>query len=344
MPVRLNQAEYRIRSDTTAFNPGTPVWVTTQNQATPLNWPEAATFRIRFSIQNTGNQASSTSPWSIWVSRNAGAYSQVTTTSTAVRLDPTASSDAGVITLTTPQLTNPGGTFLNGLATDDNNATSPLSLPGSRYTEFEFGMRLVLLGVNDNDTLDFQVRLNGVTTNTTYTITPRLTVYIDDGIGAAQGDAIATATGVAVRVAVGAAAGDAIAAATGNSPKPTIGAATGDATASATGTGFSLGRGASQGDAIAAAVGTEAIVHSGVGVAQGDAIALGVPVIPVFHESVGFAQGDANASALPGNAAVARAIGDASVQGYSSYRLPRAWHTQTRIGQRAPKVRTEITQ
>lgn len=345
MAVNTHQDHYRIRSDTTGFNPGTPIWQTTQDQATPLNWPEALAFRIRFTVSNTGTTNTSINPWSIWVSRNGGAYSQVTTTSAAVRMDPTASTDVGSVTLSSTQrlLTAGTGTAANGLATDDNNATGALRLSASTYCEFEFGMRLVLGGVNDNDTLDFRVRFNGAVLNS-YTITPRIIVYVDDGIGAAQGDAAAAANGASLFKASGAASGDAIAAGVINIAKDTAGTAAGDSAASAVGTGHSPGIGDAQGDSAAAAVGSTTITHYGAGVAQGDAIVDGVSLIPVFHLAVGFAQGDADAVAISEGALIGTAVGDSVAQGYSFSRLPRAWHTQTRIGQRAPKARTEITQ
>jgi hypothetical protein len=240
-------------------------------------------------------------------------------------------------------LTAPGGTFLNGLATDDNNATSPLSLPGSRYTEFEFGMRLVLLGVNDNDTLDFRVRLNGAVLNT-YTITPRIIVYVDDAIGAAQGDAVAVAVGSARRSGVGAASGDSTALGHINIAKPAVGAASGDSTAVGHITGFSLGRGVAQGDSTAIATGTNGIPKPMVGIAQGDSVALARGISASIAK--GIAVGDAVAVAIPHAASIGFAIGGSEARGVAPYppRHTRVWHMQSRIGQKKPRARTEITQ
>lgn len=342
MAVNTHQDGVRIRSDTTAIQGGTPVWQTTENQAAALFWPVNTTFRIRAVISNTGTTNTSNSGWNIAVSRNGGAFALVTTTGTIVKMDPTASSSAGSTTISTHLLSSGSGTAANGLGCDDLNITGPDRLSASTHAEFEFGMSIPTGVVANGDTLDFHVFFNSLTLNS-YTVTPRIIVAgFSPGAGAAQGDATTSATSAAVKASVGRASGDSAASGQIVANKAGLGAAQGDSLASAQGTGFSLGAGSSQGDADAAAVGTLSLPIPLVGFAQGDALAAAVSLNG--HAAKGAASGDAIALALSYGGLRGIAAGDAAAQGMSLTRLPRAWHTQTRIGQKAPKARTEITQ
>lgn len=342
MAVNTHQDVVRIRSDKTAFNTGTPVWVTTENQTSPLFWPVNTTFRIRSVISNTGTTNTSLSGWNIAFSRNGGAFTLVTLTGTIVKMDPTASTDAGSITLTNHLLSGGSGTAANGMGVDDLNITAPDRLLGSTHAEFEFGMSIPSGVVAAGDTLDFHTFFNSVTLNS-YTFTPRVIVAgVSPAAGAAQGDANAAATGIAAKRSQGAAQGDAVATGQISAGKSTVGAAQGDSVASAHGTGFSLGAGAAQGDADAAAVGTITLPIPLVGFAQGDAVALAIGTR--IAAASGLAQGDATALGIAEGGMEGIAVGDATASGAGFYRLSRAWHTQTRIGQRAPKARTEISQ
>lgn len=342
MAVNTHQDGHRIRSDTTAIQGGTPVWVTTENQTAALFWPVNTTFRVRCVISNTGTTNTSNSGWNIAVSRNGGAFALVTTTGTIVKMDPTASTSAGSTTITSHLLTSGSGTAANGLGCDDLNITGPDRLSASTHAEFEFGMSIPTGVVANGDTLDFHTFFNSLTLNS-YTVTPRVIVAgVSPGVGAAQGDANAAAASRALKVGVGAASGDAVATGQISAGKATVGAAQGDSVASAQGTGFSLGAGEAQGDADAAAVGTLTLPIPLVGFAQGDSVAAAVSLNG--HAAKGEAIGDAIALGIAEGGLQGIAVGDATAQGASFYRLPRAWHTQTRIGQKAPKARTEITQ
>lgn len=342
MPVNTHQDGHRIRSDKTAFNPGTPVWQTTENQTAALFWPVNTTFRIRFVVSNTGTTNTSNSGWNIFFSRNGGAFTQVTTTGTTVKMDSTASTDAGSTTLTTHLLTSGSGTAANGLAIDDLNITGPDRLSASTHAEFEFGMSIPSGVVANGDSLTFHVFFNSAALNS-YTVTPTVIVAgVSPGAGAAQGDAVAFGSGKSTFSARGVASGDAVASGNGSVTRSGQGAAQGDSVAAGHGTGLSLGAGAAQGDADAAAVGSVGITKPMVGLAQGDAIASGISVNG--HAVKGTAIGDSTAFAFAEGGGRGVALGDATAQATSLVRKPRVWHSQTRIGQRAPKARTEITQ
>ena len=51
----LVQEHYRTRDDTTACDPGTPNWITTEDQTASEVIDVDTTFRIRFTVANTGD-------------------------------------------------------------------------------------------------------------------------------------------------------------------------------------------------------------------------------------------------------------------------------------------------
>jgi hypothetical protein len=169
----LVQDHSRIRSDTTAADPGTPVWETTIDQAAALDWPTDTTFRIRFVVSNTGD-AVANSPYQIYVSKNSAAYAAVTTTSSNVQsADASSSADALALTTGNFQLTAGTGTATNGEY--DETGETNANLGNGDYFELEFGLTIVDADVSPGNTLDFQVYYNGAAMDS-YSHTPRVTV------------------------------------------------------------------------------------------------------------------------------------------------------------------------
>jgi hypothetical protein len=81
LAVNLIQRHYRFRTDALAVNDPSPVWGAVEDTGgfvPALNTP----FRLRFTVTNTGSSNSASSPWRLYLSKNAGAYAQITTTST----------------------------------------------------------------------------------------------------------------------------------------------------------------------------------------------------------------------------------------------------------------------
>jgi hypothetical protein len=120
MPVSLNQDHFRVRTDATAAQGGTPVWAAAQDTNASVHL--STNFRIRFSISNTGGTTGG-KILTLQASRNSGAYAQVTTSSTFIQaVDATAGASANQSVITTQLLTGVG-TF-NGLGEYLSTATS----------------------------------------------------------------------------------------------------------------------------------------------------------------------------------------------------------------------------
>jgi hypothetical protein len=182
-PVTV-QDHFRIRSDTTAANPGTPVWVTTEDQANSptscLTYPLDTSFRIRFVISNTGT-GDQTANFGLMFSQNGGAYTNIniiSNTTQPVRAAD-ASSDVTATALTTAnfQLSAGSGTAANGQYVEANQITPTLAL--GTYQELEYGILFNSTASTpavNGDTFDFRIYLNSSTPFDTYTVTPRVTV------------------------------------------------------------------------------------------------------------------------------------------------------------------------
>src|ERR1700757_4139461 len=83
MAVTLDQTHYRIRTDTTAEQGGTPVWAASLD--TPAAIKIGTKFRVRITVSSTGATSNTSNPWQIYASRNGGAYAAVTASGTYIQ-------------------------------------------------------------------------------------------------------------------------------------------------------------------------------------------------------------------------------------------------------------------
>jgi len=169
--INCIQTRYRLRSDALTVDSASVTWFAAEN--TTFFPGIGNKFRLRTEVQNTGTTSTGATTWNLFVSRNSGTYTQVTTSSSFVQ-SADASSDADNTSLTTRRLTADAGTFVTGQY-DESGATGSITLTASSVTEFEFG--LILVGGSNGDTLDFRVQ-RGSTALNTYTVTPRITLAI----------------------------------------------------------------------------------------------------------------------------------------------------------------------
>ena len=99
MPVAAVQSRFRARTDAGAVD-ATPTWGAAENinYAPPIqrNTP----FRLRFEVQNTGTTSTGSQAWLLFVSRNGGAYAQITVGTTFAQ-SANAGTDADNTTLAT---------------------------------------------------------------------------------------------------------------------------------------------------------------------------------------------------------------------------------------------------
>ena len=195
MAVALNQFSYRFRTDATAAQGGTPVWGAAQSitYIPPVNTP----FRIRFCIESTGSTSPSSFAYTLYVSKNGGAYAAVPSTSSGnaiYQTDATAGASANESSITSALLTGATGTFLNGYYVDSGGTTSFVLTHGD-YTEIEFGLEINGSVAVTGDNYQFLV-YSGTTPLTTYTQTPAFT------LGAGSISLIGTNTASATTVTI----------------------------------------------------------------------------------------------------------------------------------------------
>jgi len=156
MVAVYEQEHYRIRDDTTTPDGGTPNWISDEDQATRTSIGTGGTFRIRFTIANTGN-ANTTPSFSVYYSYEGGTYTEVTATSTHVQVaDASVAADGLAIATGNFVLTAGTGTARAGEYDEDGALTGNVLNAGD-YSEVEYGLTIINTAVNDLDTLDFRV-------------------------------------------------------------------------------------------------------------------------------------------------------------------------------------------
>jgi hypothetical protein len=165
------QVRYRFRTDAAAVD-STPTWAAAENTN---YYPGLETaFRLRFTVNNTGTAAGA-GPHIIRLSKNAGAYAAITTSSTAgvQSVNAGASADEATIATANFRLTAGTGTALAGVYDETGSATK--SITNGFYTELEYGLIIKTANVTGGDVLDFRI-YNSTTAYTTYTQTPRIMI------------------------------------------------------------------------------------------------------------------------------------------------------------------------
>ena len=269
---------FRIRDDSTAADPGTPNWISTENQSTAVVIDADTNFRIRFVVSNSGT-ANSTSDFGLYVNKNSTSYAAVTASSSNVQAaDASSSADATALTTSNFQLTAGTGTAANGEYSEDGVAGANLS--NGDYFEVEFGVTIISGDVADGDTLDFRVYYGGSAMDQYDTnATPRVEVNeltVNAGAGSAAGTSTATAVGERDAATDGSAAATSTATAVGESDAASVGSAAATSTATAVGSGIAAAAGSSAGTSTATGVGDSITVNSGAGTAAATSTAVAV--------------------------------------------------------------------
>ena len=179
MAITLVQQVFRIRTDATAAQGGTPVWAAAQNISAGVSIAPGTTFRIRFAIADTGTTAAAAQAYNLFVSKNAGAYAQVPSSAGSNPVyctDATAGASADNSPITSSLLTGASGTFSDVGVYDNTGTTASLTIAATSYVEFEFGIEFQAGVVANGDTYAFRVYAARVAL-TTYTVTPTLTIW-----------------------------------------------------------------------------------------------------------------------------------------------------------------------
>jgi hypothetical protein len=169
----LEQDHSRWRSDSNGPN-GTPTWEAVEDTAN-VTWPVDTQIRLRIGLQEAGGANVGSKQFGLWYSKNSGAYTAVTGSSTNVVASDVAG-QADDQAVTSGVLAGLTGTFING-GFDDATGTYPVNInvTSNNNTELEFSIELVDADVAAGDTFDFEVREIGNTQIDVYNHRPRLT-------------------------------------------------------------------------------------------------------------------------------------------------------------------------
>ena len=179
MAVSFTQTAFRLRNDD-----GTEVTATWKAAAnTNINVDMLGgnvPLRIRLCAQETGTTAA-TFAANLFMSKNGGAYAQVTAATANAKVIDSANFVDNANT--TQQVS--AFTFVAGRMDDvDGTTGATASIVQNSGTEFEFMVQLVAADLANGDTLDFRVYRSGVAI-AVYTNTPRITIF-EDAINVSQ--------------------------------------------------------------------------------------------------------------------------------------------------------------
>lgn len=139
--------------------------------------------RLRISIENTGGSTGA-SAFKIRVSKNGGAYADVTASSSNVKtFNTTWFADGDDV----PQLITAATYQSDNNAAEESTGAFTLTagLAASTIFEAEIALEFVAADLADADTLDFRITQSDGTVLDTYTVTPRATIVKSGGFDAA---------------------------------------------------------------------------------------------------------------------------------------------------------------
>lgn len=176
----ITQAAYRVYNDdggeATATAAEAENTAYTANVST-TDW--SGHLRIRLDETGAGSASgAATDDYQLQVSKNGGAFANVTTTSANVKgFDSINLTDGNA---TTQRLTAGGGIFVQGKQAEDGLIDN-IALTANNHTEHLWSVQVVKADVVNGDALTFRVLLNGATTNVTYTVTPTMNVLSSAG-------------------------------------------------------------------------------------------------------------------------------------------------------------------
>jgi hypothetical protein len=131
---------------------------------------------LRILIQTNAVGGLSTDDWKLYYSKNAGAYTAVTGSSSNVKAyNGTLTDGEATTNRSTNGLTDGSGSFVAGKVDEADGEIVDVQITANNFTELLWSIQLVSADLASGDTLDFRVYRNGAAIQT-YTITPRITV------------------------------------------------------------------------------------------------------------------------------------------------------------------------
>lgn len=133
---------------------------------------------LRYRIQETGGASGATTDdYGLEFSRNGGAFTAVTASSSFVQADTASGLTDGAATTNraTDGIADGTGSFVAGEQEEGNGVIEDHQLTANNFTEHVWALLLIAADLGDGDTLDFRVTLNGGTPGMTNSVTPRIT-------------------------------------------------------------------------------------------------------------------------------------------------------------------------
>jgi hypothetical protein len=267
--------------------------------AQDVNWSQAGSvpFHIRFEIDNSGG-GESAKQFRAYRQINAGGWSNITNTSTGIKMQPTndctsANGATGVGNiLTTATSTFQDSIYVNntGVITVDTDANS--------HIEYQICVELVPADLTSGDTVKVKVvNASDSSDIDAYTVTLTITyVSVVEGVGSASGSTVVISTSIVTAASPGSSAGAATVTSVGAPLFSGIGAADGVATVAGGGASISGSVGDTAGIATVAATsistfsatgssigvatvaGTSIVTKASVGASNGIAVVAGVSI------------------------------------------------------------------
>lgn len=167
--IALSQTQYRFYADDAAEGAATALEA--QNTSTSINVHSNKAVRLRVMIDETGGVAgASTDDYQLQYSRNNGAFTDVTTTSSVVRgFNSSFLTDGGA---TTSVLT--GGTGSHSGEISETGLVTDFAIISGGYAELVYSIELIAADLVATDSITFRVLRNGGTI--TYSVTPTATI------------------------------------------------------------------------------------------------------------------------------------------------------------------------
>lgn len=154
----------------------TSVAIALENTAPTRLVASDSVVQLRISLEETGAgsiSGATTDDFQLQYSKNGGAFTSITASSTNVKGFNSASlTDAGT---TSNRLSVGVGSFVAGEISEVGLVTDR-QITANNFTEMLYSLTLVAADLAEADQLTFRVLLNGATTNMTFTVTPTITI------------------------------------------------------------------------------------------------------------------------------------------------------------------------
>ena len=264
---------------------------------TALSTDDAAILVLRYGVQESGAgtaQGATTDDYQLQYKLNAGAFTDVTTSSAVCRGYTSANlTDAAA---TTQRLSSGTGAFVAGEIAETDGLLTDWRLTADNFSELLYAVQLQAGDLVAGDAVTFRVLRNGSVFDT-YSVTP--TVNIANAVDAPAGHAAISGTAYVPAIAVGVNAGNAAATGAAGAPTAAVGANAGHAAATGAASAATISKVDGVGNASATGAASPATIAltTSAGAATATAAAYAATVATGIDAPAGHAAATAGANA-----------------------------------------------